>query len=186
ASGRVLLSGHAGGELRGPVTGEDEVVVAVDEAGDDGSAAQVDGLDLGQLPHRGDLTVDDVIIVDRSDLGARGRRRAAADSARSLFAGTEVRSDCGVRLGGRSRPDDAAVVDEQGGIGDDVQFAERIEVVDDQLADPGEKLHDGSAPSDRECLSPSMDRTLTAQNLPQRYSSEISDTCWLRALHGRG
>src|SRR5699024_3644444 len=70
ASGRVLLPGHAGGELLGPVTGEDEVVVAVDEAGDDGSAAQVDGLDLGQLPHRGDLTVDDVVIVDRRNLGA--------------------------------------------------------------------------------------------------------------------
>ena len=168
---------HAGGEFLGPVAGEDEVVVAVNESRDDGFAAQVDGLELGQLPYRGDLTVDDVIVVDRRDLGARGRRRAAAETARSLFAGTEMLRDCGVRLGGRSRPDDTAVVDEQGGIGDDVQFAERIEVVDDQFADPGEKLHDGSAPSDRECFSPSMDRTLTAQNRPQRYSSEISDTC---------
>src|SRR5699024_5409713 len=177
ASGRVLLPGHAGGEFLGPVAGEDEVVVAVNESRDDGFAAQVDGLELGQLPYRGDLTVDDVIVVDRRDLGARGRRRAAAETARSLFAGTEMLRDCGVRLGGRSRPDDTAVVDEQGGIGDDVQFAERIEVVDDQLADPGEKLHDGSAPSDRECFSPSMDRTPTAQNRPQRYSSDISDTC---------
>src|SRR5699024_4397966 len=80
-SGRVLLPGHAGGELLGPVTGEDEVVVAVDESRDDGFAAQVDGLELGQLPYRGDLTVDDVIVVDRRDLGARGRRRAAANPA---------------------------------------------------------------------------------------------------------
>src|SRR5699024_1654106 len=182
-SGRVLLPGHAGGELLGPVAGEDEVAVAVDESRDNGFAAQVDGLELAQLPYRGDLTVDDVIVVDRRDLGARGRRRAAAGTARSLCAGTELRSDCGVRLGGRSRPADAAVVDERGGIGDDVQFAERIEVVDDQLADPGEKLHDGSAPSDRECFSPSMDRTPTAQNRPQRYSSDISDTRWSCALH---
>src|SRR5699024_124675 len=83
--------------------------VAAIESRDDGFAARVDGLELGQLPYRGDLTVDDVIVVDRRDLGARGRRRAAAETARSLFAGTEMLRDCGVRLGGRSRPDDTAV-----------------------------------------------------------------------------
>ena len=49
----------------------------------------------------------------------------------------------GVRLSGRSGPDDSAVVDEQCGIGDDLELAEAVEVVDDQFADPGEELHDG-------------------------------------------
>ena len=51
ATGRVLLPGHARGEFLGPVTGEDEVVVAVDEAGDHGFTAEVDGLesDAGSL-----------------------------------------------------------------------------------------------------------------------------------------
>ena len=43
----VAASGHARGELLGAVAAEHEVGVAVDEAGDDGPAARVDDLGLG-------------------------------------------------------------------------------------------------------------------------------------------
>ena len=47
AAGLVALPGHARGELLGAVAAEHEVRVAVDEAGDDRAAADVDDLDIG-------------------------------------------------------------------------------------------------------------------------------------------
>ena len=95
--------------------------MAVDEAGDDGFPTEVDRLKSAEVIRRGDFPVGDVIVVEAGGAGL-----------------VLVCSERGVRLCGRSRPDHPTGVDEQSGVSDHVEFAETVEIIDDEFADPGE------------------------------------------------
>ena len=77
--------GHAGGELGGPVAGEHEVGVAVDEARDHAAPAGVDALVGGRAParcrrrRRASPSIDDVASVQLAVVGVRHQPPDAVD-----------------------------------------------------------------------------------------------------------
>jgi len=81
----VGLPGHAGGELLGPVAGEHQMRVGVDEAGEDGSALGVDSI-IGHGSCRTDrkhtiIVEDDRRILDDSERTSAERRIVGDETA---------------------------------------------------------------------------------------------------------